>query len=172
MVLPDGNGRISRFISSLYLSKTLDFIPALSLSRGCNKYKNIYLEAFEHTNSIMNRGELNSFIDSFLDIIYRTLLKMVEELKEKTILMEGAENKIKSDQNVANDKEHTFMFILAQNKFFSNNDGLTVQELTHELGLSIATVRKIAENLIEKAMIKKHGIRPAYYHIDEEYLER
>ncbi|WP_409373627.1 Fic family protein [Ureibacillus thermosphaericus] len=38
----DGNGRTSRFISSLYLSKTLGNILALSLSRGCNKYKTNY----------------------------------------------------------------------------------------------------------------------------------
>lgn len=68
----EGNGRTSRFINSLYLSDTLGKIPALSLSRGCNKIKNKYLDAFDITNRITNKGELNFFIDSFLSIICET----------------------------------------------------------------------------------------------------
>lgn len=167
----DGNGRTSRFVSSLFLSKTLGEIPSLSLSRGCNKFKHKYLEAFEHTNSMMNRGEMNSFIDSFLNIILQTLSEMNAELKEKVELINIASEKISRDKNIPGKKHSKFMFILSQNNFFHNNEGLTVKELSHEMGLSEGTIRKIAEDLKDRSLIKQHGLRPAFYYIDDIYFE-
>src|SRR5690625_2350390 len=130
----DGNGRTSRFISSLYLSETLGNIPALSLSRGCNKMKNKYLEAFEITNSITNRGELNFFIDSFLSIICDTLSDMKTELKQKVELLNKAIDKLSNDIRLKENKNfYDFMFILAQNYFFHFNEGLTIKELAEEM---------------------------------------
>lgn len=167
----DGNGRTSRFISSIYLSTTLGKIPALSLSRGCNKMKHGYLKAFEVANSIMNRGEMNNFIDTFLDIILLTLKEMFAELKEKIQLIETALDKLANDPKIEEKKQLDFMFILAQNHFFHYNDGLTVRELAHELGLSDITVRKIAKELLEKSLIKQEGLRPAHFFIDSTYFE-
>ena len=168
----DGNGRTSRFISSLYLLKSLGEIPALSLSRGCNRYKNVYLEAFEHSNSIMNRGEMNSFIDAFLTILLDTLEDMRKELKEKVELMKIAYEKIEHDKKVSSKKHKTMMFILAQNYFFSDNEGLTVKELSQIMNKSATTVRKIGNELIDLSLIKQRGIRPAYYYIGDEYFEQ
>lgn len=141
----DGNGRTSRFISSIFLSKTLGEIPSLSLSRGSNKIKNRYLENFEIANSIMNRGEMNHFIDSFLEIILETLSGMIGELKEKIELINLASTKLKNDSNIESEKQMNLMFILAQNNFFHYNEGMTVQELTEVLSLSEATIRKTAK---------------------------
>lgn len=168
----DGNGRTSRFISSVFLSKTLGKIPSLALSRGCNKMQNKYLTAFEHANSIMNRGEMNGFIDMFLDIMLHTLADMNMELKEKFELIKAASLTIQHDTILETESQSKFMYILAQNNFFSNNDGLTIKELSHELQLSEATVRKVANELLEKFRIKQFGVRPAYYYIDDTYFEK
>ncbi|MEJ8777926.1 Fic family protein [Pseudogracilibacillus sp. ICA-222130] len=167
----DGNGRTSRFISSLYLSQTLGKIPALSLSRGCNKMKNKYLEAFEKTNSISNKGELNFFIDTFLNIIFETLSEMNAELKEKVELLNSAEKKLESDPQLTKKNYYDFMFILAQNHFFQVNEGLTIKNLAKEMDLSESTIRKIKDELLEKSLIKQKGIRPAYLSIKPEYFE-
>src|SRR5699024_8339810 len=140
----DGNGRTSRFISSLYLSDTLGKIPALSLSRGCNKMKSKYLDAFDITNRVTNKGELNFFIDSFLSIIYETLSDMRAELKEKVELLNNAVDKLSNDARLHENKNfYEFMFILAQNHFFDPNEGVTIGELAEEMDLSTATIRKI-----------------------------
>lgn len=102
----DGNGRTSRFISSLYLADSLGKIPSLSLSRGCNKIKNKYLEAFEKTNSIMNKGEMNFFIDSFLSIIAETLSNMKAELKEKMELLASAKERLRKDERLKSHRNH------------------------------------------------------------------
>lgn len=167
----DGNGRTSRFISSIYLAETLGEIPALSLSRGSNKFKNKYLDAFEITNSIMTRGEMNYFIDVFLDIILKTLTEMNTELKEKVELINSAYHKLKDDPDLNGKGHFEFMFILAQNHFFHYNDGLAVKELAHEMELSEVTIRKIAKALIDKSFIIQNGLRPAYFTIDPVYFE-
>ena len=48
---------------------------------------------------------------------------------------------------------------------------LTVKELSYEMGVSEAIIRKVGKELIEKSLIKQHGIRPAFYFIDDEYFE-
>lgn len=169
----DGNGRTSRFISSVYLSKYLGQVSAFSLSRGCNKYRNKYLEAFEVTNSLKGRGELNYFIDIFLDIIIKTLEEMAAELKEKAELLNLAYTKIYSEELLTNmsDSYRDVMFILAQKLFFDNSRGMTIKELSREMECTDATTRKKVKELMDLALIDQFGTKPAYFEIKEGYFE-
>ncbi|WP_218843445.1 Fic family protein [Paenibacillus sp. RU5M] len=169
----DGNGRSSRFISSLYLIEVLGEIGTLSLSRGCNTYRNKYLETFEITNSIKSRGEMNCFIESFLEIILETLSKMSGELKEKIELLKITENKLSKDYRLK-DKDSIYrhiMFILAQNHFFVTENGLTIKELAEILNKSEMTIRKTIKELLQVSLIDKNGEKPAYYSISRKYFE-
>lgn len=169
----DGNGRTSRFISSMYLSKDLGNISTLSLSRGCNKYKNKYLEAFETSNSIRSRGEMNSFIEIFLEIIIKALKQMNTELKEKSQLLSMAFEKLEGEPKLNNlTKSHAeIMFVLAQNHFFDTNSGLTVGDLADIFEKSTATIRKIVKELLNLSLVEQRGERPAYFCIKQKYFE-
>lgn len=169
----DGNGRTSRFISSLYLSKDLGNISTLSLSRGCNKYKTKYLEAFEISNSIRSRGEMNSFIEVFLEILIEALKQMNAELKEKSQLLNMAFKKINSDSILGNVPQghRDLMFVLAQNHFFDSSSGLTAGELSGIFEKSAATIRKIVKDLLELSLVEQRGERPAYFCVRRKYFE-
>jgi len=169
----DGNGRTSRFISSLYLTKTLGDISSLSLSRGCNKYKHKYLEAFDFTNSIKTRGEMNFFIETFLAIILEALVEMNAELKEKSELLGIAANKLKNEPKLVGREDfyRDVLFILAQNHFFDSNSGLTIKELSTILDKSGATIRKIVKELLDLSLINQKGERPAYFYMQQNYFE-
>lgn len=168
----DGNGRTSRFISSMYMSKELGQISAMSLSRGCNKYRKKYLEAFENTNSIKNCGEMNHFIETFLDIIGDALKEMNSELLEKDELLRLAERKIQTESKLEGMELHqNMMFVLAQNYFFDFSEGLTVKELADATERSEATIRKALKELIDLSFIHKKGERPAYYTITSDFLD-
>lgn len=170
----DGNGRTSRFISSLFIINDLDNVSALSLSRGCNKYRNKYLESFEVTNSIRSRGEMNFFIETFFDILIDTLTEMTAELKEKYELLNIASRKL-ADEPMLKNRSSDYMdilFILAQNYFFDSNIGLTIRELAEIIEKSDATVRKVIKDLIDELLlIEQTGERPAYYSIKQQYIE-
>jgi len=167
----DGNGRTSRYISSMFLSHVLGNVSTLSLSRGCNKYKNKYLEAFEITNSIKSRGEMNCFIEIFLEIIIEALSQMNAELKEKSQLLDLAFKKIQTESGLIDDEDRNIMFVLAQNQFFDSGNGLTVKELAEIQGKSEATIRKKLRELSSLSFIEQKGERPAYYCIRQKFFE-
>lgn len=169
----DGNGRTSRFISSMYLCADLGDIAALSLSRGRNTYRNKYVEAFEITNSIKSRGELNCFIETFITMILEALIQMNAELREKSELLNRAQRKLNTEPRVA-DKDHIYveiLYVLAQNYFFDVSSGLTIKELAKIFEKSEATLRKIMKELHGLSLVEQKGERPIYYCIKQTYLE-
>lgn len=169
----DGNGRTSRFISSMYLSKDLGEISTLSLSRGCNKYKNKYLEAFEISNSIRSRGEMNNFIETFLEITIGALKQMNMDLKEKIELLSIALEKLKNEPKLRDlTKVHgEIMFVLAQNYFFDSSSGLTAGDLAEIFEKSEATIRKVVKDLLALSLLEQRGQRPAYFCVKQKYFE-
>ncbi|WP_169338198.1 Fic family protein [Paenibacillus sanguinis] len=169
----DGNGRTSRFISSMYLTKGLGSISTLSLSRGCNIYKHKYLEAFEIANSIRSHGEMNHFIECFLKIMIDTLEQMNSELKEKSQLLLMAAEKLREEAKLKEltESHKELMFTLAQNHFFDSHTGLTIKELSDIFGKSPATIRKIIKDLLDVSLIAQRGERPAYFYIPAKYFE-
>ena len=58
----DGNGRTDRFITSYFLGKFFQTIPALRLSVYIQKNKKKYYDLFSEADSEINRGDLTPFI--------------------------------------------------------------------------------------------------------------
>lgn len=71
----DGNGRINRFISSYVLSKYFNKVIGFRLSMTIKDNLTQYLDAFEHTNDVRNKGDVSTFVYEFLDIIYKSYQK-------------------------------------------------------------------------------------------------
>lgn len=130
-----------------------------------------YLKAFEIANSVRNKGEMNFFIDTFLYIILDTLEEMKHELKEKMLLLDSANEKISRVNHLETKNEVNCLFILAQHHFFGFTEGMTTKGLADVMDLSQNTIRKITKHLLDKSFIKRQGIRPAYFSIDEGFLE-
>lgn len=74
----NGNGRMGRYLASLYLSSELNILCALQLSIACTHHSRKYYESFEVTNDVRNKGDLTVFIINFLEIY----LSGLDELKE------------------------------------------------------------------------------------------
>ena len=167
----DGNGRTSRFISSMYLNMELSQLSAISLSRGCNRDLNKYLEAFEMTNKFSSKGELNYFIDRMLDIMIKEQEKMIGELTEKLELLNFYKEKISKDGYEQGSMKHELMFILSQHYLFSNSkEGLKVKELATICHQSEYTIRKNLHALLSDDVIIRKGKKPVYYSLNEHYL--
>lgn len=161
----DGNGRTSRFISSIYLSQFLFYLTAISLSRASNKYINEYLDAFDLSNSVKSRGELNFFIETFLELIIKGQIDVLSEIKEKQLLLDAAVNKIQNEDYFKDkdDQYASIFFIIAQNYFFSNTNGMTAIEISKILKISDATARKMLNELADADLLQKNGGKPVYY---------
>lgn len=169
----DGNGRTSRFISSLYLKNEYSPITSISISRGCNKYLKKYLDLFEITNKFSSRGEMNCFIDGMLDIIADTQMVMYEELYSKQALLQSANNIIQQDPRTADksDAEKNILYHLAQDNLFNSHPDVTAQKLAELIDVSIQTIRKTLTNLVDEGLVIAKGNRPKIYTINQEFIE-
>ncbi|PTH61909.1 Fic family protein, partial [Staphylococcus arlettae] len=169
----DGNGRTSRFINSLYLNEEYDKLTAISLSRSIDNDKKTYYEIFDTTNKVINRGELNYFIDKFLGFIINGQKMLTEELKIKKSQLEHAKNIIMCDENLnkLNNSYKDILFIMAQIFYFSSEEYTTVKSLNKYVDLSEKTLRKFLNELIDMEYVVKEGIRPAQYKISEDFIE-
>lgn len=157
----DGNGRISRYISSYYLSQTLDPIVALRLSIACKNRQKDYYEAFKITNDTRNLGDITCFVLLFLDIFKDGLEEYLDDLTDKIDRYNYYHNKVleigldKSDKSILN-------IIIDYTLFYLKDvDLATLVDVTK---LSKSTVSKRLGILEEKELIirKKEGRKTTF----------
>ena len=143
----NGNGRMSRFISSYYLSEELDKLIGLRLSVTIKNDVNKYYQLFKETNDDFNRGDLTPFILGFLEIIHTTA-------KEEAVQLTASVQKLKQCEKVIHTKylkdstQSKVVNILLQAALFSPN-GVSAQEMVETTGKTMSTVmynlKKISE---------------------------
>ncbi|SHH85813.1 Fic family protein [Sporanaerobacter acetigenes] len=168
----DGNGRTGRFISSLYLREKFSLMTTLLLSRGCNINRTEYLRIFDVTNKIVSSGELNYFVDKFLETIIAGQEDLLTRLNEKIYLLDMAYEKIQNDENIETEEELDVMFALIQDHYFSlDSKGMTVKDMVEVLQNSTVTVRKKLKAMEGKGLIKRIKSNPLVYILPDEYLE-
>ena len=167
----DGNGRTARFISSLILQEEYSWLTACSLSQGVNKKRNLYLKAFESTNSLAMQGEMNFFVDSFLKLINIGQTEILENLYSKTILLEAAYDVIKSDERVVSDeKMFNIVYSAVQMYLFGNNDYIEIKDIEDLADCGNAKARKYANNLCEMNILKKISQKPIRLVLEPGYI--
>ncbi|MFI3284390.1 MAG: Fic family protein [Erysipelotrichaceae bacterium] len=136
----DGNGRMSRFLSSHLLSKELNTLIPYRLSYTINEQQNEYYDMFKLTNDTKNKGELTFFILWFLKIIQISMDKLLEALNDRESKLNYYAKKI-DECSFMDDKRKNILFILLQATLFSNN-GLSYAQLEKETGRTYTNVKK------------------------------
>lgn len=162
----DGNGRVGRFLSSLYLSKACSTYTAYSLSQGCHQNQKRYLEMFDRTNKFNNYGEMNNFIEGFLAILADGQRSITENLQERRALLKQTEQRIENHANLQNDPlKMRVMLILEQKRLFDDFDeGLNQQELLAILtDVKKSPLRRSLDVLEAEGFIHRVKERPITY---------
>lgn len=158
----DGNGRISRFITSYLLTKILCPISALRISMTIKEKISTYYKAFKDTNDPRNFGDIGTFVDALLNIIIESQEKTILYAAEKNNQIISIWNSIKGRNFPA--KENDFLFVLLQASLFSK-DGLSINELTAILKMDIKTIR--GYTIKHSSLIKMNNNNRGYlYSID------
>jgi Fic family protein len=150
----DGNGRLSRFISSCYIRKTLDPLVAFRLAYTIKKNVSEYYKIFDTVNSRKNYGDLTPFVTYFLEIIDSSVKELCEMLNYKVEKFKYFSEKLKeyfSNEKIEDKDVINISFILMQNALFVS-EGLNVTELSGYLEISKSTlyrkIQKINKNLL------------------------
>lgn len=163
----DGNGRLSRFISSFLLSKELCPLVSFRLSYAIKTNKELYYKIFDLCNDKKNKGDVTPFVINFL----RFILNSIENLYEK--VSDGCEaldylydllKRVYSDDNREEKSMKLILFYLIQNELFDTEsfDRNRLEEISK---YSYQTITKIIDKLISTGapiMTEKEGKKIKY----------
>lgn len=157
----DGNGRTVRFISSYLLKDELGVLLSLRLSYIIKNNIKIYYDAFDICNDPKNKGEITSFILTFLELLTKAandLFIKLEDLNGRLAFYLD----ILSNINLKGKKEN-LLFVLCQNKLFADKP-IRIKELAEVSKMSRTTIRKLLNELCEDdlAVQTKHGREIVY----------
>lgn len=169
----DGNGRVGRFLSAIYLSKNYSFLTSLSLSTGSLLEKSTYYKAFDMTNKPISKGEINFFVDSFLEILIKGQEQIMENLYQRSVRIVENYEKFNSIIKNASDFDLRILEIFASNLYLTGNQPISREELFEALEQYDFPVSRIKSRLgdFEKLdIIKVVKKRPLLYILNEEKL--
>lgn len=168
----DGNGRVGRFLSSLYIRQEYNYLTAMSLSRGCLLKNSDYYKAFRVTNSSINKGEMNYFIDEFLSILLKGQEDIIDNLTDKLDKLNYSKERIEKDEKVNTPLKKNLLFMLSQSFYFDKNTGIDRDTLI-EYTKKEHPVKRIKDELKEleiDGIIKMVKKRPLIYAVSKDYF--
>lgn len=138
----DGNGRISRFISSYLLARELHPLLAYRISFTIKKNIDGYYKSFKLVNDTKNKGEITSFVEYFFQVLIQSLEDLCLSLDERINKLEFFEKQIRLLDKAENmdTRIQSLLFVLIQNTLFGET-GLGVNELSDITKLGLSKVR-------------------------------
>lgn len=146
----DGNGRTSRFISSIYLRSELNILLSLRLSYIIKDNKNDYYNTFDTCNDPKNKGDLTPFVFMFLTLINKAasdIYQRLDTLDTKLKYFYGLLDTPKLSQ-----KEQKLLFILVQDALFGEGH-ISRKEIANTMDLSISTINTLITALSKNITI-------------------
>lgn len=170
----DGNGRVGRFISSLYINKEYNYLTAMSIARGCIIKKSDYYKAFKEANSEKMMGEMNYFIDTFLEILIEGQKDIIDNLYEKKHKLEDASILINKDNRLNSELSKGLLFMLTQSYYFCYNLGIEREELIEystKENHPVLRIKNELKRLETKGLIVTKKKRPLIYALSNSYID-
>ncbi|MEG0924556.1 MAG: Fic family protein [Anaerovoracaceae bacterium] len=165
----DGNGRMSRYISSALLSKDLFFLVGFNLSYVIKNHIGEYYKAFALTNDAKNCGDLTPFVTTFLEFVVEATEELLMDLSEKDEKYKRYETILSADESLKKLNKEFIPLLLANSLF--GIKGISIEEIATAINVNNMTVRNYFKAL-DKAMIlvSKEGHKNLY-DINLNYLE-
>ena len=159
----NGNGRMSRFISSYCLSLSkIHYLVSLRLSYVIKSQKAQYYSMYKTTNDSRNFGDMTCFVIDFLRFIREACEQVQLFLEEKNELIRHYKEII---QNMLfEESEKDLLFVLSQVSI-CESDSLSLKELAELQKISSYKLNKRI-SAIEDYLILSYSGRAKYYRAD------
>lgn len=137
----DGNGRLSRLLSSLLLLKSgYKWIQYISFEHEIESRKHAYYHVLRSCQTMRPNEDISIWVDFFFDA-----LKNIQELLERKLVIYETEK----DQLLPREK-----LVVS---FIQNHPGCKSGQISKGLGFSRMIVIRLLSSLLEKKLIEKHG---------------
>lgn len=156
----DGNGRMSRYISSKLLAEELHELVSYSLSYTIKRKINEYYKLFHNTNDPKNKGDITPFVLGYLKLVLEAELYLFEQIEERNNRFEHYLELFEID--VLGNKAEQMKYHLLVNTLFGMR-GFSVDELVAILEVGPRSVRTYLDEM-GKDMLKitKEGHKNLY----------
>ena len=139
----DGNGRLSRLISSLLLLKNgYNWIQYVSFEHEIENRKPEYYRVLRSCQSQRPNENVTEWGNFFFDALKNIQEQLTQKLEQTTT------------EITLSTKEKLII------TFIANNNGCKSGEIAVKLGIPSPTIKRILPELIEKQLIEKHGTGP------------
>ena len=170
----NGNGRMARFITSLYLAKHFHPLVALQLSVIIKKYRKEYYDLFTTVENDFNRGDLTPFIIGTYKFIRKAIQHTVNDLNSKLEEYKNMIMLIKKHNGfnglLSKRNSNIICNILLQASIFSDI-GATISEITASANISENTLRNHLKNIPSQYLIFSKSNKPYRFKLDIEKIK-
>lgn len=160
----DGNGRTARFIFSYYLAKEFDEIVALRLSVIIKRYKKKYYDIFLDTDNEYNKGDLTTFVQTFLEMLNQGLKDAIDILQKKLSQLEIYSDKLDKIIMSDNITKNIYFILLQASLFFG--EGATISEIMKTTKKSRGTIQHRLDNIPKSHLFINKNIKPYRYKLN------
>jgi Fic family protein len=143
----DGNGRLSRLLTTLLLLKTgYKWIQYVSFEHEIESRKSEYYRMLRTCQATRPGENISPWIDFF----FSTLSNIQDQLMKK-LKYGGAETELSI-------REKSIV------GFITNHPGCKSGEIADKLGIPLPSIKRILGDLLKKQMIERHGIGPGTHY--------
>lgn len=163
----DGNGRLNRFLTTVFLANDLGPSASLLLSTALSRHRSDYYKAFEVCEDPLNHNELTYFVLFFLNCLSEAVEDEFQILDEKWDEFTKFSESLKKMDLKSRDSQ--ILQLLGESELFGE-DGLIKEELAEKLGCSVSTVRNLVKEHKSRIFTTKEG-RYNLYRLDRRFLK-
>ncbi len=149
----DGNGRMSRYISSLLLAREIDPLLGFRLSYTIKGNVDKYYRAFKQCNDPRNRGDITPFISFFLESICLACENLIDALSSRQRDWHTFIDK-KEKLDFCKDKLCNHLYDLLLSATLFSFDGISTKDLLKSIGKSRTTLQLKLEKFSELGLLK------------------
>ena len=162
----NGNGRLSRFISSYLLSDELNFLIGYRLSYTIKANIKQYYDGFKICNHPRNRGDLTPFVLSFLDIIQKAMEQLEGALTRRKNDYRKYMGMIPSHPFGRKQRDADLLGYLIQASLFSGH-GISTQNLEELLAITYTPLKNKLADLRKMNLLREEKIgREKFYRLN------
>lgn len=142
----NGNGRMTRFISSYMLAKEFSKSACLRISYVIKEHRTKYYELFRNANDKRNRGELTGFVMGYLQFFKEAVIDTYHLLDEKNLAYQQYEKKLehwldKHMNRISTTHRVCFKYMLQTDMF--GDSSMDIAKVAFFMECSEKTARKI-----------------------------
>ncbi len=160
----DGNGRLGRYLMTLFAMKELPKIAALRISTAIGKRKQRYYKAFERTQDVRNRSDLSTFIYPLLEVFLEEYQVLLDDIAMKKEMSKALLSSLIAAGE--SPEGNPVLQALADATAYATF-GVRVEDLASLTSLSIATVNRRLKTLSSKGwLIKEKNGYQSYFRLN------